>query len=1661
MKKQLLALVLSIFAMTNVLSQPIREGFEGSFPPEDWIVEGTWITSNYRYHEGTTSAYVTDGAVGGRLIMPVFSATDATILSFYMGVIYPGYANLTTLTIEVATSLEQATWQTVATINYPTQQYEFEYREVSLAEYAGQDIYVCFHVVNNNGAGTLIDEVFLGSITCPNPTALTATPTISSANITWTGSDNANSYELQIISADQTWDDAETISVVGLSYQATGLQPATMYYVRVRSVCGNDDISNWTERLLFTTLCLEELTLPYMEEFAHLNCWTLMQTADNWDGIYPRITEGFMDNSDDNNVLLSTVGNTIIANNLPIRFDYLETEIRIKTRAFFDIAPTLLVGYVTSLTDTTTFVPLNTLTITNQIGWSEYALNTTSWNLIEGTDYYLAIKCVLQNEWDNVYIDNIYINTIPECPAPERGSVSVVANGDNAVVSWIDNNEEHEAWIVYYKPLSAEEWLTSEASEQTHTLTGLTPETTYQVYVMTDCGIEDNTEQTYTVQFTTTGIPITLPYFQNFEDTTAVSEISFWNSDGFNKWAIGNATGYIPQGSSETTGGAMYISNDNGQTYGYINTIWDISVAGILVYFTPGYEYELSFDYKVGGEEDGDNLKLFVLEPGFPLDEYWNGQMLSSELYGVYNWAHFNYEIPESWIGTTKQILFCWHNDYSGGTQPAAIDNIRISQSTCIRPGNITLDQVTQNTATISWEAEADNYTIRYRVSGSNEEFMEETTSLTYTTLTNLQPASIYEYTIQSICGEETSPLTEVATFSTSCGAIEGLWFEDFESVLYDELLANNKFACWEVLNSTTESFMGTYPRIDWNGSYDAAHSGLVSLEFNGNGLLALPQFAADLNTLQLTFYANTTASFESQAGLFEVGYITNLQDTSSFVPIATVAPVGYDRSESVMVGPFQYGNIEETEGRIALRYTSTNQAISWNLDDFTVEPIPTCPSPIPTSVTATNITTESAIITWIDPDIEHTQWIVYYKAEGEENYTTITVTDQLAELSGLTQATNYTLYVQTDCGTSDNLSQTIPITFSTKAVPITTFPYYQDFEDLVALPFNAEYKVIGNNKWVVGNATGVLSETNNYGESNSLYISNTNGQTHNYDQYSITDAYVIVPITFGSDAEYTISFDYKVIGESTDDYLSVVIADTNTILTTGIPNGTPILNLANGIDTWTNFIYSSPLLSNTTKNLIFYWTNDSGGSYGIPAAIDNLSITSSNCISPTAFETTSTTSTQATFTWIDQVNTSWILYYKAEGETEYSNVLISTNPYTLTDLEPATTYTAYLVSNCEGVESATTPIITFSTNCLPVTEFPITEGFESQYLSICWSKEVVSGSMEWTISHAYNIDWNHDPIPPVEGEQFVFYKGSSGSASRLISPVMDITTLEHPSLKFSHLAVAWTLDINELKVQYRTSPNEQWVDLIQYTTEFSEWTEDSIALPNPSQTYQIAFLATYHYGYGVGVDAVTVYDAENEIISEPEVTLGEVNTLNATAVGNTSATLNGTLVSTGNTENFTVGFTLATTVSDLLEENSNVQNITATLNDNTFSQAVTDLEGGQTYFYLAYITNEVGIAYGTIKTFTLSSLADELANELQVNLYPNPAQDDATMEIVGLDQDAKIVISDLQGRILSQNNIDAGTTRYTVNVSNLASGVYYIRIVTDKAVSTQKLIVE
>jgi hypothetical protein len=299
-----------------------------------------------------------------------------------------------------------------------------------------------------------------------------------------------------------------------------------------------------------------------------------------------------------------------------------------------------------------------------------------------------------------------------------------------------------------------------------------------------------------------------------------------------------------------------------------------------------------------------------------------------------------------------------------------------------------------------------------------------------------------------------------------------------------------------------------------------------------------------------------------------------------------------------------------------------------------------------------------------------------------------------------------------------------------------------------------------------------------------------------------------------------------------------------------------------------------------------------------------------------------------------------------------------------------------------------------------------------------------------------------------VEGAEMTF----TTSAAPIVAPT--VTTLaasavDHQSAILNGTIAAGSETITAQGFKYKAQSAADWTTVSATGSTISATVNNLTA----QTAYTFKAFATTASGTVEGAE-MTFTTAAIPVVA------GQVTTTPATEVGNTSATLNGALVSAGNSENFTVGFALATT-ADFTLEDANVQNITATVNGNTFSQAVNNLVEGQTYFFRAYITNEAGTTYGAVETFTLSGLADAVANTLQVSLYPNPTQDVANLRINGLNQDAKIVISDLQGRILSQDQINAGTNRYTINVSEMASGVYYIRIVTDNVVSTQKLIVE
>ena len=1662
---------------------------------------------------------------------------------------------------------------------------------------------------------------------------------MSSADVSWEGTADEYAYELKLASEAWTSENVERGAVNSSFITFTGLNPTTNYNVRIKAVCSEDNESTWMTTS-FKTTCLDLITeLPYIEHFQNgLDCWQIMRESYSsyGDHLGPMM-EG--------EVAKLGEGMSMMAISAPFQepINNLRVYLEMRSLAYYG-TDHLTIGYVTDLADTTTFVPVQTYSADVNSGWQSRIASFENVEINDEQTYYIAVKLDGSSS-TYFYIRRFEVEMLPDCPAPDRTSVTVAPSAETAQVSWIDTDPTHGAWNVYYRELPSDEepsddWIIQNSDAMTTVLENLTPETTYQVFVVTDCGTGDISDKTDTVVFTTTATAVELPYIQNFEDTDNLSGILLTQIAGNNSWHIGGAVAYMTEG--EESGSSLYISGDNGVSNTYTNSTSE-ALASIIVDFSEQAEYIMEFDLKVKGEYNYtpyDYFRVYALDASQPLSNYYtSGTALCGQKANILDWEHQTIVFPAEFIGTTKNIILVWYND--GSTQnnpPAAVDNIHIRATNCMPAENVALVSTEQNSATISWEGSAESYIVKYYKVSEPTEVITEDAYDTTIELTDLEGSTEYVVTITSVCGDETSRPTDALHFITDCAPItDDVWFEDFEAAYGSESAANQMFMCYDVLVSTPAN-NGTFPRIYHQGYAPAAHSGAVTLEFKGPGLLALPEFDRPLNTLRFEFYANTTASTAATAGVMEVGILTDVMDSTSFVPLQTVEPVGFSRSGSFLVGPFDFDELTYTEGRIALRYTPepANYGESWNLDDFKVIPIPACPSPVANSVVVSNITDTEATISWTDTDETHEAWIVYYKSADEEEYSSVSATEQSLTLTGLETVTSYSVYVMTDCGTDDNVSRTDIVSFSTIATPITDFPYYQTFEDLEDNPAFFEFRNEYVNEWYVGTATGVPSDEEE--TTTSLYISNDQGVSNAYSVSDGSYASAIMPVTFGESSEYILSFDYKLIGEisygSQYDYFMLFMCDAGVnIPSNGQPQGegvTVLMNKTTDVPAWTNASISLSNVSNTTKQIVFYWRNDSYGGSNPPIAIDNISIEGVDCASPTNLASTTITANEATLSWQENGSaTSWTIYYKAENETEYSSVVVSENPATITNLSPATTYTAYVVANCDGEYSGSSNTLSFITECATIDEFPYYQGFETNPVA-CWNTQLISGSENWEVRNSLGY------AAAYEGLKIMAVNFTSGNA-RLTTPIFDITSLENPSVKFAYYNSAYGGVCEEIRLQYKANADAEWTDITVIDTPHGEWTLDSIALPNPSETYQLSFLVLGHYGNGAAIDAFQVYDCADceeggelpqpceaptnlsvnnitetsaevswegdaevyevrfnalvtesiigndvqytglipntlymvevravcgvqtsewvsttfatleeivtpepcdaptdltasnitettaeitwvgtastyefklnggevetlttttktltdltpataytvevraiceeqtsdwvsttfttleEIIPEPEVVEGQVSTLSATNVGNTSATLNGALVSAGESENFTVGFALAT-VADFTLEDADVQNITATLTDATFSQVVNDLAEGQTYFFRAYITNEAGIAYGAVETFTLSGLNDALANQINAVVYPNPATSQATLQVEGLTQDAKVVISDLQGRILSEGEMKASATTYTLDLSNLASGVYYIRIVTDAAISTQKLIVE
>ncbi len=159
---------------------------------------------------------------------------------------------------------------------------------------------------------------------------------------------------------------------------------------------------------------------------------------------------------------------------------------------------------------------------------------------------------------------------------------------------------------------------------------------------------------------------------------------------------------------------------------------------------------------------------------------------------------------------------------------------------------------------------------------------------------------------------------------------------------------------------------------------------------------------------------------------------------------------------------------------------------------------------------------------------------------------------------------------------------------------------------------------------------------------------------------------------------------------------------------------------------------------------------------------------------------------------------------------------------------------------------------------------FPYIESFELGFPS-CWDIDYDNGELDWKLQTGGDTGGQY-PELAFDGTYNMIFRSEDydSSSTFLVTPQLGLASLENPVLTFSHTQAYWVEDRDVLEVFYKTSSADEWKPIVVYSEDIQDWQTEHIALPEPSDEYQIGFKATANFGHGVTLD--------NVIISSPSL---------------------------------------------------------------------------------------------------------------------------------------------------------------------------------------------
>ena len=1250
-------------------------------------------------------------------------------------------------------------------------------------------------VVNSNSYSFCIDDVSVEAIpSCTRPRDIVfSNIQAGQADVAWTGNGDTYTIAYGVSGFDIT--DASTYQTITSNTNSatlTGLLANTNYDVYVAANCSNPTAtSQWSYVESFRSAC-GALAVPFTENFnSYTNigsgsgspstypnhempaCWNFLNmSASN----YPRmfITTNMSGFAVDGNCLFfqssSSTPAYAVLPPVNVSIDSLRIKFTYRNEGVSNANGRLSLGVMTDPNNANSFIELETYdqvsTLTN--------ITHDFWiDSIIGTGYQIAFRYT-GGSTNNYYlsIDNVVVDYAPVCRASESLVASNITSS-SADLAWV--NGTGDSYIVAYSadrnfnPDTCTTVVTS--NTENVTISGLQTFTTYYYAVKAVCN-GDSSEWSLTSNFKTI-LDCGANTYNIVELTTGTSSASalpFYASANYypkaKSWQIvtaqememeGMYAGNIYSVGFQYDGGSpispdvrVYLANTTLATMGTADTLGADQMT--LVYegpasFSNGSTWSV-IDFTTPFAYTGGNVMLAV-----------------ERTTNLSNSGSFKYDPGVSGV---NRSVYKYDGSWSSSIYPSAYrNNLRFEGCTtipsCPRPSDVVISNIQPTQVDVAWTSNGTSFAIAYGPHGfsmdSVNAYQIVTSTTTNVTLTGLTEGIRYDIYVRAICSAtETSDWSYMTTFTTTCSSVAVPYSEDFNG--YTENVSSNNSAhssypyyslpsCWSFINMSDNS--GAQPQAYLSSSSyysaDATNFMILSSEYGKTIYAALPKFNDPISSLYLSMKYRTYSANETYNGKPEIGVMTDLGDTSTFILLETLP------TTATFTTAEHYFSIDSLQGNnynIVIRYRATPDgysSYSAMFDDIVVDIAPDCIRPLNLAVDSVGQTSVS--LSWRNANAT-SNFVVEYKKAADTVWTAINgITSTTSTINNLSPATEYNFRVKSFCSATEEGGYSNVVSATTLCGAIQ-LPFLEDFSNS-SFPYNCWSKFSGS-------YTSPTSSTSGWGHTTS-----TNGLPTSHLKFNIYSTYTYgfatpeIDLTNVADAELT--FDLALTGynsadaaaQSGDDRFIVAIsvdggatwADTNAVIW-GRDSATCQYMYNDITNTGITATISLRQYVGNVVKLAFWGSSTTSGTDN-DLHVDNISVVAvSSCDAPVITDVVPTHN-EATISWTSMA-TDFQVVYKGMNDTEWIDTIDVTNAttYTITGLTHETDYIVAVRALC-GIENSMWTESTFTTTEIPcsaptnvvasnITYTSATIAWEAAGNEVSWEVKYTTGGVEETI---------------------------------------------------------------------------------------------------------------------------------------------------------------------------------------------------------------------------------------------------------------------------------------------------------------------------------------